>query len=103
MMLAKGVARDHADREFKPSSLRAHPIQMDTMEAILRKAAATDLKFGMICVDRDGNSVRIDRVDQAAGTLSYNFLNDELRVQEGIQQPSIEQFLTEGWYVSAKS
>jgi hypothetical protein len=71
------------------------------MEAILRKAAAADLKVGTICADRDGNSVRIDHVDQEAGALSYHFLNDELRVQEGIQQPSIEQFLTEGWYVSS--
>jgi hypothetical protein len=28
-------------------------------------------------------------------------LNDELRVQEGIQELSIEQFLAEGWYIAA--
>jgi len=73
-----------------------------TMEPIVRKAAAADLEVGLICVDRDGNSVRIDHVDRAVGTLSYHFLNDELRVQEGIQQPFIERFLAEGWYVSSK-
>jgi hypothetical protein len=36
-----------------------------------------------------------------AGTLSYHFLNDELRVQEGVQERSIEQFLAEGWYMAA--
>jgi hypothetical protein len=56
---------------------------------------------GLICADRDGNRIRIDSVDHSAGTLRYHFLNDELRVQEGIQEPSIEQFLAEGWYTAA--
>jgi hypothetical protein len=72
------------------------------MEATVRKAAEPDLEVGLICADRDGNRVRIDSVDHAAGTLSYHFLNDELRVQEGIQQPTIRQFLSEGWYVAAR-
>ena len=59
----------------------------------------------MICADCDGNRVRIDRIDnnagRGAGTISYHFLNDELRVQEGIQERSIEQFLAQGWYVAA--
>jgi hypothetical protein len=71
-------------------------------EATVRKAAEPDLEVGLICADRDGNRIRIDRVDQAAGTLSYHFLNDELRVQEGIQERSIEQFLAEGWYIAAR-
>jgi len=71
----------------------------------VRKAAGPDLEVGLICADRDGNRIRIDRVanhaDPAAGTVSYHFLNDELRVQEGIQQRSIEQFLAEGWYIAS--
>src|ERR1039458_1944040 len=70
-------------------------------EATVRKAAEADLEVGSICADRDGNRIRIDRVDRAADTLSYHFLNDELRVQEGIQERSIRQFLAEGWYIAA--
>jgi hypothetical protein len=69
-------------------------------EATVRKVAGPDLEVGGICADRDGNRIRIDRVDRGAGTLSYHFLNDELRVQEGIQERSIEQFLAEGWYMA---
>jgi hypothetical protein len=71
------------------------------IEPTVRKVAATDLEVGVICADRDGNRVRIDRVDRETQTLSYHFLNDELRVQEGIQERSIEQFVAEGWYTSA--
>jgi len=67
-------------------------------EGTLRKAMESDLQVGLICADRDGNRIRID--DLEAGKLSYHFLNDELRVQEGIQETSIEKFLSEGWYVS---
>jgi hypothetical protein len=70
-------------------------------ESTVRKAAEPDLEVGLISADRDGNRIRIDRVDRAAGTISYHFLNDELRVQEGIQQRSIEQFLAEGWYIAS--
>jgi len=66
-----------------------------------RKATEADLEVGLICADRDGNRIRLDRVDRAAGTLSYHFLNDELRVQEDIQQRSIEQFRAEGWYIAS--
>ena len=66
----------------------------------VRKATAADLDVGLICADRDGNRIRIDRIDSTAGILSYHFLNDELRVQEGIQEISIESFLSEGWYIS---
>ena len=47
--------------------------------------------------------IRIDRINTDAGarTISYHFLNDELRVQEGIQERSIEQFLADGWYMAA--
>jgi hypothetical protein len=34
--------------------------------------------------------------------MSYHFLNDELRVQEGIQEADIDQFLAEGWYIAAR-
>ncbi len=70
-------------------------------ETTVAKATEPDLKVGLICADRDGNRIRIDRIDRGAGTLSYHFLNDELRVQEGIQERSIEQFLTESWYMAA--
>jgi hypothetical protein len=69
----------------------------------VRKAVAADLKVGLICADRDGNRIRIDRLDVSAGVLEYHFLNDELRVQEGIQESSVEKFLSEGWYVSASA
>jgi hypothetical protein len=72
--------------------------------ATVRKVTRFDLEVGLICADQDGNRIRIDRQDQAAdgaGTISYHFLNDELRVQEGIQERSVEQFLAEGWYMAA--
>jgi hypothetical protein len=69
-------------------------------EATIRKATEPDLEVGVICADRDGNRIRIDRVDRGAAELSYHFLNDELRVQEGIQERSIQQFLAEGWYLA---
>jgi hypothetical protein len=77
-------------------------------ERNVRKATAPDLEAGLICADRDGNRIRIDRIDmnensadQGTGTVFYHFLNDELRVQEGIQERSIGQFLAEGWYMAA--
>jgi hypothetical protein len=70
-------------------------------EATITKATEPYLEVGLVCADRDGNRIRIDRVDRGAGTLSYHFLNDELRVQEGIQERSIEQFLAESWYMAA--
>ena len=74
-------------------------------EAPIRKATQPDLEVGLICADRDGNRIRIDRLDidtaRGAGAVAYHFLNDELRVQEGIQERSIEQFLKEGWYTAA--
>ena len=69
-------------------------------EATVRKAVERDLEVGLVCADRDGNRIRVDRVDPSAGTLSYHFLNDELRVQEGIQELSSEQFLAEVWYIA---
>ncbi|MGA9354274.1 MAG: hypothetical protein WBV46_11335 [Terriglobales bacterium] len=72
-------------------------------KATVRKALAADLKVGLICADRDGNRIRIDRLDTISGALEYHFLNDELRVQEGIQESSIEIFLSEGWYISASA
>jgi hypothetical protein len=65
----------------------------------VRKATAADLHVGLICADRDGNRIRIDHV--ATAKLSYHFLNDELRVQEGVLEASIEAFLAECWYVAA--
>ncbi len=78
----------------------AHPIIMTSVNQVtIRKATSDDLEVGLICADRDGNRVRIDRVDRSAEILAYHFLNDELRVQEGIQELSIESFLAEGWYL----
>jgi hypothetical protein len=67
----------------------------------VRKATIEDLGVGLICADRDGNRIRVDHVDPKGDKLSYHFLNDELRVQEGIQESSIQKFLSEGWYISA--
>ncbi|MGA3088748.1 MAG: hypothetical protein ABSD75_09060 [Terriglobales bacterium] len=74
---------------------------MPPKSATVRKATESDLEVGLICADRDGNRIRIDRLDSGAGTLSYHFLNDELRVQEGVKEHSIERFVGEGWYVAA--
>ncbi len=71
------------------------------LEATIRKATAPDLATGLICAYRDGNRIRIDSVDHSAARLSYHFLNDELRVQEGVQEPSIQQFLSQGWLIAA--
>ena len=73
--------------------------QIQAGRPTVRKAAAADLKVGLICADRDGNRIRIDHVDPSSVKLSYHFLNDALRVQEGIQETSIPEFLVEGWYV----
>jgi hypothetical protein len=70
-------------------------------QATVNRAVESDLQVGLICADRDGNRVRIDRIDGGARTLSYHFLNDELRVQEGIQDLTIDQFVAEGWYIAA--
>ena len=70
-------------------------------EATIMKATEPYLEIGLICADRDGNRIRIDRLDRNTGTLSYHFLNDELRVQEGVQERPIERFLAEGWYMAA--
>jgi hypothetical protein len=69
----------------------------------VRKATAEDFKVGLICADRDGNRIRIDHIDLLTGTLLYHFLNDELRVQEGVQEVPVEKFLSEGWYVATSS
>jgi hypothetical protein len=69
----------------------------------IRKATESDLQVGLICADRDGNRIRIDSVRRNGGTgsISYHFLNDELRVQEGVQERTIQQFLVEGWVIAA--
>lgn len=69
-------------------------------QGTIRKITADDLTVGLICADRDGNRVRIDRVDRENGTVAYHFLNDELRVQEGVREVPIGDFLDEGWYVT---
>jgi hypothetical protein len=70
-------------------------------QANVNRASESDLQVGLICADRDGNRIRIDRLDRDGKTLSYHFLNDELRVQEGIQDRTIDQFIAEGWYIAA--
>jgi hypothetical protein len=67
----------------------------------VRKVQADDLAVGLVCADRDGNRIRIDSVNLNDGKLAYHFLNDELRVQEGIQEPSVAEFLAQGWSVAA--
>jgi hypothetical protein len=69
-------------------------------QGTIRKATADDLEVGLICADRDGNRVRIDRMDRETRTIAYHFLNDELRVQEGVRELPIEEFLAEGWYLA---
>jgi hypothetical protein len=71
-------------------------------EGTVRKITETDLQVGLVCADRDGNRIRIDSIDLECDgeKLSYHFLNDELRVQEGIQERSVDQFLAEGWYMA---
>jgi hypothetical protein len=69
-------------------------------QGTIRKVTSDDLEVGLICADRDGNRVRIDRVERENGTVAYHFLNDELRVQEGVRELPIEEFLAEGWYLT---
>ena len=69
-------------------------------QGTIRKVTLDDLEVGLICADRDGNRVRIDRVDRESGIVDYHFLNDELRVQEGVRELPIEEFLAEGWYLA---
>lgn len=69
-------------------------------EGTIRKVTSEDLEVGLICADRDGNRVRIDRVDPETGTIAYHFLNDELRVQEGVRELPIYDFLAEAWYLT---
>jgi len=69
-------------------------------QGTIRKVTSDDLEVGSICADRDGNRVRIDRVDRESGLIAYHFLNDELRVQEGVRELPIEKFLAEGWYLA---
>jgi hypothetical protein len=77
---------------------------MPKADASITKATESTLEVGLICADRDGNRIRIDRIDATTGggkIVSYHFLNDELRVQEGVRERSVEQFLAEGWYLPA--
>ena len=67
----------------------SNPVMPPRTEATIAKVTKPYLEVGLICADRD------------AGTLSCHFLNDELRVQEGVQERSIDQFLAEGWFMAA--
>jgi hypothetical protein len=69
-------------------------------QGMIQRVTSDHLQVGQICADRDGNRVRVDRVNREQGIVTYHFLNDELRVQEGIQEPSIEKFLAEAWYLA---
>jgi len=69
-------------------------------QGTIRKVTSDDLEVGLICADRDGNRVRIDRVNRESGAIAYHFLNDELRVQEGVREVPIEAFLAESWYLA---
>jgi hypothetical protein len=77
---------------------------MQRTDRSIMKASEEDLKVGLICADRDGNRIRVDRVERdgpKSGRVSYHYLNDELRVQEGVQERTIEQFLAEDWMIAA--
>jgi len=79
-------------------------MMMQRTASSIKKVAAEDLEVGLICADRDGNRIRVDSVHRdntGRGSVSYHFLNDELRVQEGVQERTIEQFLAEGWVMAA--
>jgi hypothetical protein len=79
-------------------------MMMQRIASSIKKVAAEDLEVGLICADRDGNRIRVDSVHRdntGRGSISYHFLNDELRVQEGVQERTIEQFLAEGWVMAA--
>jgi len=82
-----------------------HPIVVMSLktDGTVKKITETDLQVGLICADRDGNRIRIDSFDLDCDgeKLTYHFLNDELRVQEGVQQRSVEKFLAEGWYTAS--
>jgi hypothetical protein len=83
------------------AQLRIQWIMMTQVDrGTIRKVTSGDLEVGLICADRDGNRVRIDRVDRESGTVAYHFLNDELRVQEGVRELPVEEFLAEGWYLA---
>jgi hypothetical protein len=69
-------------------------------QGTIRKVTSDDLEVGLICADRDGNRVRIDRVERENTKMAYHFLNDELRVQEGVREIPIDEFLAEGWYLA---
>ena len=71
-----------------------------TSHGTIRKLTDDDLEVGLICSDRDGSRVRIDRVERHSATIAYHFLNDELRVQEGVREVPITEFLAEGWYLA---
>jgi hypothetical protein len=83
-----------------PRPIASNSKMPQTTGKAVRKVDAADLRVGLVCSDRDGNRVRIDRVDPSTGTMSYHFLNDELRVQEGVREVSISQFLSWVWYVA---
>ena len=73
---------------------------MAMVQGTVSRATPEDLQVGLICADRDGNRIRIDRVNRDAGVLAYHFLNDELRVQEGVQEVAVVEFIGEGWWVT---
>ncbi len=83
------------------AQLRIQWIMMTQVDrGAIRKVTSADLEVGLICADRDGNRVRIDRADRESGTVAYHFLNDELRVQEGVREVPLEEFVSEGWYLA---
>jgi hypothetical protein len=74
---------------------------MARTEQTIIKVNAESLEVGLICADRDGNRIRIDSVDRENGRMSYHYLNDELRVQEGVQELAIADFVEQGWHMAA--
>ena len=78
-----------------------HLTDMPSMDPEIVRVSADSLEVGLICADRDGNRIRIDSVDRAGGRVTFHYLNDELRVQEGVQQRSVADFLAQGWRMAA--
>jgi len=85
---------------FLLSSRASNGIMTRVDQGTIRTVTSDDLEVGLICADRDGNRVRIDQVERESRLIAYHFLNDELRVQEGVRELPIEDFLAEGWYLA---
>ena len=99
-MLVARLSAHLAGTKFFLQSPASNGVMTRVEQGTIRKVTSDDLEVGLICADRDGNRVRIDRVNRESGAIAYHFLNDELRVQEGVREVPIEAFLAESWYLA---